>query len=187
MSSTKLRIASSCKQRLCHPCAGSRSWAVLAAGGIVLAAIFLGLSPALAQSNTPGVPQNLIAAHEGGDRINVGWDAPASDGGSAVTGYKVEVSADNSTFTVLTASTTDTHDTHTNLSEGDTRYYRVSATNANGTGSASCCSQCHHRRRQRGSARSDDLQSDLRRSRHGHHRRQHEHRAGHRHIDGVAD
>ena len=85
----------------------------------------------------PGVPSDVIAAHEGPDKIHVGWDAPANDGGSAVMGYKVEVSTDNSTWTTLTSNTTDTHYTHSSLSEGDTRYYRVSATNANGTGNAS--------------------------------------------------
>ena len=84
----------------------------------------------------PGAPTNLTAEADGGTRIDLTWDAPADDGGSAITGYRIEVSDDGSSgWTELEANTgsTDTNYTHTGLLPGDTRHYRVSAINANGT------------------------------------------------------
>jgi hypothetical protein len=75
-------------------------------------------------------------AHEGATIIHVGWEEPDSDGGSAITGYKVEVSEDGLAYTDLLASTAHFHATQTGLEEGDTRYFRVKAINANGTGAA---------------------------------------------------
>ena len=75
----------------------------------------------------------------GSDRINLSWTAPAMDGGSAITGYRIEVSTDGATWTDLVADTGSTTTTysHTGLSVGDTRHYRISAINVNGTGPAS--------------------------------------------------
>lgn len=98
----------------------------------VVGIIMLLQSPALAQTSTPSAPTNVIAAHEGATRIHIGWDHPASDGGSAVTHYLLQWSTDNSTWSTLQAIITGTHYTHTGLSEGDTRYYRVYANNTNG-------------------------------------------------------
>ncbi len=87
----------------------------------------------------PGKPTGLSATPSGSDRINLSWTAPADNGGSAVTGYRIEVSTDGATWADLvadTGSTTTTH-SHTGLSLGDTRHYRVSAINVNGTGPAS--------------------------------------------------
>jgi len=80
------------------------------------------------------------AAASGRMRINLDWDAPASDGGSPVTGYRIEVSADGGTsWADLEADTgnTDTDYAHTGLSPDTARHYRVSAINAVGTGSPS--------------------------------------------------
>ena len=89
----------------------------------------------------PGQPTNLSANADGGTRIELSWDAPADDGGSAITGYRIEVSDDGSTgsWSDLVADTGNaaTSYTHTGLSPGDTRHYRVSAINANGTSEAS--------------------------------------------------
>ena len=63
-----------------------------------------------------------------------------STGGSAITGYKIEVSSNGgSSWTNLVANTSNTTTTyaHTGLTAGTTRHYRVSAINANGTGTAS--------------------------------------------------
>ena len=60
--------------------------------------------------------------------------------GSAITGYRIEVSDDaGSDWDDLVDDTgnVDTSYTHTGLSEGDTRHYRVSAINAEGTSVAS--------------------------------------------------
>ena len=81
-----------------------------------------------------------LATADGGTRIDLSWDAPADDGGSAITGYRIEVSPDGSTgWSELVADTgnVDTGYTHSGLSAGDTRHYRVSAINAEGTSVAS--------------------------------------------------
>ena len=88
----------------------------------------------------PGKPTGLAASASGDARIDLSWTAPASDGGSAITGYKIEVSTDGGTnWTDLVADTdnTDTTYSHTGLSPGSTRHYRVSAINAGGTSVAS--------------------------------------------------
>ena len=88
----------------------------------------------------PGKPTGLAASASGDARIDLSWTAPASDGGSAITGYKIEVSTDGGTnWTDLVADTdnTDTTYSHTGLSPGSTRHYRVSAINAVGTSDAS--------------------------------------------------
>ena len=85
----------------------------------------------------PGAPTNLMAEADGGTRIKLSWTAPVDNGGSAITGYRIEVSDDGSSgsWSELVADTdnADTSYTHTGLSPGDTRHYRVSAINATGT------------------------------------------------------
>ena len=88
----------------------------------------------------PGKPTNLSATANGSMQIDLSWDAPADDGGSAITGYKIEVSTTGGTrWTVLVPDTgnNDTEYSHTGLSPGDTRTYRVSAINVHGTSEAS--------------------------------------------------
>ena len=88
----------------------------------------------------PGKPTNLSATANGSMQIDLSWDAPADDGGSAITGYKIEVSTTGGTrWTVLVPDTgnDDTEYSHTGLSPGDTRTYRVSAINVHGTSEAS--------------------------------------------------
>ena len=89
----------------------------------------------------PGAPTNLMAEADGGTRIELTWTAPADDGGSAITGYRIEVSDDGSTgsWSDLVADTGSaaTSYTDTGLSSGDTRHYRVSAINPAGTSEAS--------------------------------------------------
>ena len=89
----------------------------------------------------PGAPTNLMAEADGDTRIELTWTAPADDGGSAITGYRIEVSDDGSSgsWTELVADTgnADTSYTHDGLSPGDTRHYRVSAINATGRSEAS--------------------------------------------------
>ena len=101
--------------------------------------------PAVTNSSTraavaPGVPTGLTATASGTTRIDLSWTAPADNGGSAITGYKIEVSSDSgSSWTDLVADTTSTATTyeHTGLAASTTRHYRVSAINSIGTGTAS--------------------------------------------------
>ena len=87
--------------------------------------------------HVPGAPTGLSATASGTTAINLSWSAPASTGGSAITGYKIEVSSDGgSSWSDLVANTSNTTTTyaHTGLAAGATRHYRVSAINTNGTG-----------------------------------------------------
>ena len=83
----------------------------------------------------PGKPTNLTATANDSTQIDLGWDAP-DPGTDPITGYRIEVWADAVTgWTDLVANTgnADTTYAHTGLSAGDTRHYRVSAINTNGT------------------------------------------------------
>ena len=55
--------------------------------------------------NVPGLVQNLVATSTTKNGINITWDAPSSDGGKPVTGYKVAISTDNTTFNYVSQTT----------------------------------------------------------------------------------
>ena len=74
-----------------------------------------------------GAPTNLTATVVSATQIDLSWEAPA---GFTPTGYRIEVSADGgTTWTDRVANTesTATAYSHTGLTLGDTRHYRVSA------------------------------------------------------------
>ena len=80
----------------------------------------------------PDPPWDLEAEPGGQSMITLRWRAP----NSYVEGYKIEVSEDGvNNWTDLEDDTgnTDTTYTHSGLSPGDTRHYRVSAINSEGT------------------------------------------------------
>ena len=88
-------------------------------------------------TTVPGAPTGLTATASGTTAINLSWSAPASTGGSAITGYKIEVSPNGTsgwTDQVANTNSTATTYAHTGLGAGDTRHYRVSAINTNGAG-----------------------------------------------------
>lgn len=92
-------------------------------------------SPAAA-STAPSAPQNLAAAASD-TQITLNWAAPASDGGSGITNYKIyrgTTAGDESLLTtvgnVLTYS-------DTGLTNGQAYYYKVSAVNSIGESSRS--------------------------------------------------
>jgi hypothetical protein len=60
------------------------------------------------------------------------WSAVSSDGGQAVTGYRIQRSTDNINFTTIVENTgtTSTSYTDANLTSGFTYFYRVAAINA---------------------------------------------------------
>ncbi len=89
--------------------------------------------------NPPGAPTNLRATASGQTRIDLSWSAPANNGGAAITGYRIEVSTDGSSWADRTANTnsTATRYSHPGLTAGSTRHYRVSAINSAGAGPAS--------------------------------------------------
>ena len=93
-----------------------------------------------AATTVPGAPTGLTATASGTTTIDLSWNAPSDDGGASITGYRIEVSPNGTsswTNRVADTGTTTTTYSHTGLSAGTTRHYRVSAINANGTGAAS--------------------------------------------------
>ncbi|MCY4645540.1 MAG: fibronectin type III domain-containing protein [Gammaproteobacteria bacterium] len=82
----------------------------------------------------PGVPGDLTAAAAGPTVIALDWDAPSSDGGSAITGYRIEWSANGRAPWRFLVTTSQTHYRHTGLTVGTTRHYRVRAESAGGNG-----------------------------------------------------
>ncbi|MDE2806561.1 MAG: fibronectin type III domain-containing protein [Gemmatimonadota bacterium] len=102
-----------------------------------------GVARATTHAVPPGAPTGLRATpggFGGREQIVLTWSAPSSDGGSPVTGYRVEVSTRRSgpwTILARNTGTTGTTYTHTGLAPGTTRYYRVAAINPRGTGAYS--------------------------------------------------
>ena len=96
-------------------------------------------SATTAAATKPGEPAGLTAAADGQTEIDLSWTAPSDDGGADITGYRIEVSTDGSSWSDLEANTrsTSTSYAHTGLAAGSTRHYRVSAINSAGTGPAS--------------------------------------------------
>ena len=85
----------------------------------------------------PGPPRNLDARTRSSSEIELNWDAPLDDGGSAITGYRIEASADRGArWSTLDRNTgrTATSYRHTGLAGGTTHHYRVAAINAIGAG-----------------------------------------------------
>jgi titin len=88
----------------------------------------------------PGAPRGLDAEADGTSRIELSWLAPTRDGGSPITGYRIEVSEDGGTRwddLVANSHNTRTAFVHTGLEPATRRHYRVSAINRIGVSPAS--------------------------------------------------
>ena len=89
----------------------------------------------------PGVPGHLNVFPHGTGALDVYWEAPASDGGSAITGYKVQWKESAGSWEtpadVSEATVTGTTHTITGLTGGVEYTVRVSAVNDAGEGSPS--------------------------------------------------
>src|SRR5437867_1166100 len=88
----------------------------------------------------PSPPTGLAASAASSSQISLSWTAPTDNGGSAITGYKIEKSTDGgTTWSTLVANTGNTAATYsdTGLTHTTTYTYRVSAINSAGTGSPS--------------------------------------------------
>jgi hypothetical protein len=90
-------------------------------------------------ATVPGAPTGLSAAR-GNGQVSLSWTAPASNGGSAVTGYEVYVGTTpggESATPVNASLITGTTFTVTDLANGTTYYFTVVAVNAVGNSAAS--------------------------------------------------
>ena len=86
--------------------------------------------------SAPDAP-TALAAVGGAGEATLTWDAPSFDGMTPITGYTIEYRKTGAaTWTPTTVGVVNTH-TVTGLSDGTTYEFRVSATNAIGTGAAS--------------------------------------------------
>ena len=105
--------------------------------------IGLGRASSIASATTdatvPDAPTGLVATATTSTRIDLAWVAPAYDGGTPITGHRIEVSETGATWTDLQPNTGTASPTfsHPGLLPGSTRFYRVSAINRAGTGAAS--------------------------------------------------
>jgi YVTN family beta-propeller protein len=91
-------------------------------------------SAALALPVPPGAPTSVTGA-SGNHSVSVSFTAPASNGGSPITGYTVTASPGGATATGSSSPIT-----VSGLSTGSTYTFTVTATNVAGTGSASAAS-----------------------------------------------
>ena len=90
-------------------------------------------------AGSPDAPRKLTA-QAGNGQVTLQWMAPTWNGGSDITGYKIEVSTDggnNWTDLVADTNSTDTTYSHTGLASSSTYHYQVSAINDLGTGPVS--------------------------------------------------
>ncbi|HLO25889.1 MAG TPA: fibronectin type III domain-containing protein, partial [Geobacteraceae bacterium] len=92
-------------------------------------------SNSVTPSDVPGAPVNVTATASSNAQAKVSFSAPASDGGSAITGYTVTSNPPGG-FDVNAGSTATTH-TIVGLIDGTAYTFSVKAENAAGTGPAS--------------------------------------------------
>ena len=85
-------------------------------------------------SFTPGLPTSLAATASSSSAIDLAWVAPTDNGGETITGYRIERSTDDMTFTLLDTVTTLTY-ADTGLDASTEYFYIVAAVNSEGRGS----------------------------------------------------
>ena len=91
-------------------------------------------------STAPGSPTGLTATAVSSSQINLSWTAPSNNGGSVITGYKIDDSTNGgSTWSTIVANTGSAATTysHTGLTQSTTYTYRVEAINSVGVGASS--------------------------------------------------
>lgn len=80
----------------------------------------------------PTAPLSLSATLNGTTQIDLSWSAPSNNGGTAITGYKIQRSIDGANFSSIVVNSGSTSTTYSDvgLTPGVTYYYRVAAHNA---------------------------------------------------------
>jgi CSLREA domain-containing protein len=87
-------------------------------------------------ATAPGAP-SLASATGSSGNVSLQWSAPSSDGGSAITGYKVYRATSSGNETLLASVGNQTSYTDTSVTDGTTYFYKVAAVNSVGTGAQS--------------------------------------------------
>ncbi len=87
------------------------------------------------QFTLSGPPSNLVATAVSPIQIDLSWDYPSSDGGSPVTGYRIDVKVDDEPYETLKQNTESSSRTYSHTDRTtDTKYsYKVYAINSIGT------------------------------------------------------
>ena len=83
--------------------------------------------------NVAGAPTGLTGT-PGLAKVDLSWTAPVVDGGTPITGYRIQRSTNGTTWSTLVANSGSTLTTYANtgLAAGSTYYYKVAALNAAG-------------------------------------------------------
>ena len=93
------------------------------------------------EAQAPGAPRNLRAATGNSGELAVSWDAPSSDGGSEITGYRAQWKESSGSWdtpaNVSETAVTGTAHTITGLTDGTEYDVQVRAVNSEGAGEAS--------------------------------------------------
>ena len=86
-------------------------------------------------NTAPYPPAGLVASTSSPTSISLSWTVPSNNGGSSITGYKIEAKIGTGAYSILVANTgtAATSYVNTGLITGTTYTYRVSAINAIGT------------------------------------------------------
>jgi fibronectin type 3 domain-containing protein len=87
-------------------------------------------------ATVPG-PPSLITAKAGNGGVALSWNAPASNGGAAITAYKIYRGTSSGSETLLVTVGNLTAYTDATAANGKTSYYQVTAVNALGEGARS--------------------------------------------------
>jgi hypothetical protein len=82
----------------------------------------------------PAAPNLTAAAASGNGGVALGWNAPASNGGAAITAYKIYRGPTSGGEILITTVGNVTAYTDTSAANGKTSYYQVSGVNAVGEG-----------------------------------------------------
>ena len=89
-----------------------------------------------ADATVPGLVRNLSVSPVSESELSVSWNAPASDGGAAITGYSVQYRESGATnWTTVSRAGTDLSQSISGLTAGTSYEVRVAAMNIAGTGS----------------------------------------------------